>query len=53
MKILKKKGDVVMKAKIIISVALFAASFILEGVATKLMPFGEIAEMAMKAAKKA
>lgn len=41
-----------MKTKIIVSVVLFTASFILEGVATRLMPFGELGKMAMDAVKK-
>ena len=36
-----------MKTKIIVSVALFAASFILEGIAGKVFPFSEIVEAVM------
>lgn len=40
-----------MKTKIIVSVLLFIASFILEGIASKILPFGELAKMAMKTVK--
>ena len=41
-----------MKTKIILSVALFAASFILEGVATRIMPFGEIGKIVLDSVRK-
>ena len=36
-----------MKTRIIVSVALFAASFVLEKVAEKVFPFGELITMVM------
>lgn len=36
-----------MKAKVVVSVVLFAASFVLEGVATRIFPFTELVSAVM------